>query len=250
MCGRYVLKQDPTALADQLGITQPMLGEQLADFEPNYNVAPTDPILAALVRKSKDGSEPPRQLRTVRWGLIPSWAKDRKIGSKMFNARIESAAEKPSFRNAFKSRRCLLPADGYYEWYRPETPKQAKQPFFIHDPSGDALAFAGLYELWRDPEVADRDDPAAWLWTATVLTTASVGALSRIHDRMPVIVPKDLYGEWLDPEFGGAPGDADALLNMLDYQRDPRLEMYPVSNLVNSVKNGGPELVEPVVAEA
>src|SRR5207249_1994860 len=105
MCGRYVLRQDPAALADQLGIVQPMLGETLADYQPDYNVAPTKPVLAALERKHKDGTVDDRRLREVRWGLIPSWAKDRSIGSKMFNARIETVAEKPSFRNAFKARR-------------------------------------------------------------------------------------------------------------------------------------------------
>ena len=252
MCGRYVLRTDASALAGQLGITQPSLFERVADREPDYNVAPTVPVVAAMERRPRGAeadAQAVRELREVRWGLIPSWAKDRSIGSKMFNARIESVTEKPSFRKAFQKRRCILPADGYYEWYRPQAPKAAKQPFFIHDASGDALAFAGLYELWRDPEVADKEDPAAWLWSATILTTASVGDLSRIHDRMPVVVPHGAYDEWLDPDFGSGEGETDALLRLLDSGRDLKLETYPVSTAVNSVKNNGPQLVDRVEAE-
>ncbi|MFL6110961.1 MAG: SOS response-associated peptidase [Catenulispora sp.] len=253
MCGRYVLRTDPAQLAGQLGITQPALFEQVAaDFEPNYNVAPTDRVVAAIERRPR-GAEPDaeavRKLKGVRWGLIPSWAKDRSIGQKMFNARIETVTEKASFKRAFMKRRCVIPADGYYEWYKPAGPKPVKQPFFIHDGSGAALGFAGLYELWRDPEVQDKEDPAAWLWSATILTTASVGGLHRIHDRMPVIVPPAHYDAWLDPDYGSGDGEADALLDLLDPGRDPNLETYPVSTAVNSVKNNGPELLEAVEAE-
>jgi putative SOS response-associated peptidase YedK len=252
MCGRYVLRTDASALAGQLGITQPSLFERVAGREPDYNVAPTVPVVAAMERRPRgagDDAQAERELREVRWGLIPSWAKDRSIGSKMFNARIETVTDKPSFRKAFQKRRCILPADGYYEWYRPEAPKGIKQPFFIHDAAGDALAFAGLYELWRDPDIEDKEDPNAWLWSATILTTASVGNLSRIHDRMPVIVPKDDFDEWLNPDFGGGEGETDELLRMLDFERDLKLETYPVSTAVNSVKNNGPQLVERVEAE-
>lgn len=253
MCGRYVLRTDPSQLAGQLGITQPALFEQVAaGFEPNYNVAPTDQVVAAIERRPRGaeaGAEAVRKLKEVRWGLIPSWAKDRSIGQKMFNARIETVTEKASFKRAFTKRRCIIPADGYYEWYKPAGPKPVKQPFFIHDGSGAALGFAGLYELWRDPEVQDKEDPAAWLWSATILTTASVGGLHRIHDRMPVIVPRAHYDAWLDPDYGSGDGEADALLDLLDPGRDPDLETYPVATAVNSVKNNGPELLEPVEAE-
>lgn len=253
MCGRYVLRTDPAALAGQLGVTEEPLLERLAgpDGGPNYNVAPTDPVLAAIERAPRGaGPDAPaeRLLREVRWGLVPSWAKDKSVGSRMFNARIESVTEKPSFKRAFMKRRCILPADGYYEWYKPEA-KGTKQPFFIHDGSGQALAFAGLYELWRDPEVEDKEDPAAWLWSATILTTASVGGLHRIHDRMPVVVPAGRYDQWLDPDFGSGAGETDALLELLDPGRDLELATYPVSTAVNSVRNNGPELVEPVEAE-
>jgi len=180
---------------------------------------------------------------------VPSWAKDKSVGSRMFNARIESVTEKPAFKRAFMKRRCILPADGYYEWYKPEAPKATKQPFFIHDGSGSALAFAGLYELWRDPAVEDKEDPAAWLWSATILTTASVGGLHRIHDRMPVVVPAGRYDQWLDPDFGSRAGESDELLRLLDADRDLNLDTYPVSTAVNSVRNNGPELVAPVEAE-
>jgi putative SOS response-associated peptidase YedK len=261
MCGRYVLRTDPSQLAGQLGITQPEMFEQVAeDFEPNYNVAPTDRVVAAIERHPRDaepGAEAVRKLREVRWGLIPSWAKDRKIGQKMFNARIESVTEKASFKRAFMKRRCIIPADGYYEWYKPAGPldptarsaRAVKQPFFIHDGSGDALAFAGLYELWRDPEIEDKEDPAAWVWSATILTTTSVGGLHHIHDRMPVIVPRAAYDAWLDPDYGSGEGDTEALLNLLDPGRDLGLDTYPVSTAVNSVKNKGPELVLPLEAE-
>jgi putative SOS response-associated peptidase YedK len=253
MCGRYVLRTDPSQLADQLGIEEQEGLEQVAEtFEPNYNVAPTNPVVAAIERHPRDaepGSEAVRKLKVVRWGLVPSWAKDRKIGQKMFNARIETVAEKASFKRALMKRRCLVLADGYYEWYTPSGPKPVKQPFFVHDPSGAALAFAGLYELWRDPEVKDNDDPAAWLWSATILTTASVGGLHRIHDRMPVVVPPEHYDAWLDPDYGSGEREPEALLDLLDVGRDPHLEAYPVSPAVNSVRNNGPELVVPIEAE-
>jgi putative SOS response-associated peptidase YedK len=261
MCGRYVLRTDASALAGQFGVTQPKLFEQVVDREPDYNVAPTVPVVAAIERRPRgagDDARAERELREVRWGLIPSWAKDRSIGSKMFNARLETVTDKPAFRKAFQKRRCILPADGYYEWYKPQVPKATKQPFFIHDASGAALGFAGLYELWRDPSVEDTlpeaagggRNPAAWVWSATILTTESVGALSRIHDRMPVVVPREGYDEWLDPDFGAGEGQADELMRLLDAGRDLKLETYPVSTAVNSVKNNGPRLVEPVEPES
>jgi putative SOS response-associated peptidase YedK len=254
MCGRYVLRTDPAALAGQLGVTEEPLLERLAEpgGGPNYNVAPTDPVLAAIERAPRGAgpeTPPERVLREVRWGLVPSWAKDKSVGSRMFNARIESVTEKPAFKRAFMKRRCILPADGYYEWYKPEAPKATKQPFFIHDASGQALAFAGLYELWRDPGVEDKEDPAAWLWSATILTTASVGGLHRIHDRMPVVVPAGHYDQWLDPDFGSRAGESEELLRLLDAGRDLDLDTYPVSTAVNSVRNNGPDLVAPVEAE-
>ena len=130
-----------------------------------------------------------RELRVVRWGLVPSWAKDTSIGSRMINARAETVAEKPSFRRAFARRRCLLPADGYYEWQvlAGEGSKKVKQPYFIYRADGGPLAFAGLYELWRDRQFPD-GDPDAWLWTATIITTSAPDELGQIHDRMPMVI--------------------------------------------------------------
>ena len=147
--------------------------------------------------------EPPeRQLRVLTWGLVPSWAKDPAIGNRMINARMETVAEKPAYKRAFASRRCLLPADGYFEWYPTEVKgksgKPLKQPFFIHPTDGGVLAMAGLYEIWRDPDRAD-DDPDRFRWTCTVLTTEAEDAVGHIHDRMPLMVERDRWGAWLDP---------------------------------------------------
>jgi putative SOS response-associated peptidase YedK len=224
----------------------------------DYNVAPTKEVYAVLSRPPSKEKERPaqRQLRVLTWGLVPSWAKDPAIGNRLINARVETVAEKPAFRKAFASRRCLLPADGYYEWYTPEqeaedTPgedkkrkKPRKQPFFIHHPDGSVLAMAGLYEIWRDPTKAD-DDPDRFRWTCTVLTTDAEDDLGRIHDRMPLLVEKDKYGAWLDP----TQSDAEVLSGLLVPAAPGRLEAYPVSTMVNNVKNNGPELVEPLPVE-
>ena len=133
----------------------------------------------------------------MRWGLVPSWAKDPSIGNRMINARMETVAEKPAFRKAFAKRRALLPADGYFEWYGEV--KGKKQPFFIRPADGGVLAMAGLYELWRDPSVPEDSGTDPWLWTVTVLTTTATDELGRIHDRMPLLVERERYAEWLDP---------------------------------------------------
>ncbi len=233
---------------------------------PDYNVAPTKPVYAVLSRDplspALDGSQDDggrdgaanagtrsgngrasaeRQLRVVRWGLVPFWAKDVKIGSRMINARAETVAEKPAFRRAFAKRRCLLPADGYYEWQ--SQPGAAKQPIYISRRDGRALAFAGLYELWRDPAVA-RDDPDAWLWTATVITTSAPDELGMIHDRMPMIIDPNRWSDWLDP----ANGDVADLRSLLAPAAASGLMTYPVSTAVNSVRNNGPQLIEPMGA--
>jgi putative SOS response-associated peptidase YedK len=167
----------------------------------------------------------------------------------MINARMETVAEKPAFKRAFAKRRCILPADGYYEWYTPEDGpkgkggKPLKQPFFIHPSDGSSLAMAGLYELWRDPTRED-DDPRAWLMTCTVLTTTAEDAVGRIHDRMPLLVERERWSQWLDPDAGGSdPRD------LLVPAAPGRLDAYPVSTAVNSVRNNGPELVEPIPAD-
>lgn len=218
---------------------------------PDYNVAPTKQVYAVVERSPKEeekATEPERQLRTVSWGLVPFWAKDPAIGNKMINARMETVHEKPAFRRAFASRRCLLPADGYYEWYatsqKNKSGKPLKQPFFIHPADGSVMAMAGLYEIWRDPTRAD-DDPERFKWTCTVITTTAEDELGRIHDRMPLLVEHDRYDAWLDPTVS----DPERLKELLVPAAPGRLEAYPVSTMVNSVRNNGAELLEPLETE-
>lgn len=224
---------------------------------PDYNVAPTVAVPAIFERAVKsedpdtDGSVR-RRLAPLVWGLVPSWAKDASIGSRMINARLETVAEKPAFRRAFAARRCLLPADGYYEWYTPEAakrvlgraPKVKKQPFFVHRRDGGLLVMAGLYEIWRDP-AKDRDDDSAWLRTCTVITTEATDALGQIHDRMPMVIPADSIDAWLDPTLIGA----DTALDLLRVTEADQLEAYAVSTEVNKVQNNNPGLIEPLPEE-
>ena len=244
MCGRYAASRRPEDLAVEFEIDPAAVPTE--PLPPDYNVAPTKSVYAVLERPAAeaddDDKEPVRQLRVLRWGLVPSWAKDPGIGIRLINARIETAPLKPSFRKAFAQRRCLLPADGYYEWYGE---KGRKQPFFIHPHDGGVLPMAGLYELWRDPDRAD-DDPNRWLWTAVVLTTQAPDDLGRIHDRMPLLVERDRCSDWLDPTRN----DADALRKLLVPAAPGRLEAYPVSTEVSNVRNNGPQLLDPLALEA
>lgn len=254
MCGRYASSRRPEDLVEEFEIEQPEVREPLP---ADYNVAPTKEVYAVLTRPpSKEKDRPAqRQLRVVTWGLVPSWAKDPAIGNRLINARVETVAEKPAFRRAFAARRCLLPADGYYEWYTPDQQeaddspggtrkKPHKQPFFIHHPDGSVLAMAGLYEIWRDP-AKNEDDPDRFRWTCTILTTDAEDELGRIHDRMPLLVEPDKYAAWLDPTVS----DHELLQSLLVPAAPGRLQAYPVSTAVNNVKNNGPELVEPLPVE-
>ncbi|UMG91941.1 SOS response-associated peptidase [Nocardioides sp. TF02-7] len=253
MCGRYASSRSPDDLAEEFEVIDPRLDKVL---DPDYNVAPTKEVYAVLERPPADREgepgegtgepEPVRQLRVLRWGLVPFWAKDPSIGSRMINARMETVAEKPAFRRAFAARRCLLPADGYYEWYptqQKEKGKPAKQPFFIRPKDGSVLAMAGLYELWKDPTRSD-DDPERWRWTCTVLTTDAPDHLGRIHDRMPLLVTPERRSAWLDPQT-----PKDRLLDLLVPAQETGLEAFPVARAVGNVRNNGPELVEPVPFE-
>jgi putative SOS response-associated peptidase YedK len=263
MCGRYASTRKRIELLEEFKVQRDMVSEPL---KPDYNVAPTKPVYAVLDRiepaladdagsgvdtrddaararaRDSGASQAERELRVVRWGLVPFWAKDVKIGSRMINARAETVSEKPAFRRAFAKRRCLLPADGYYEWQA--QPGVAKQPMYITRADGRQLAFAGLYELWRDPAV-DRDDPDAWLWTATVITTSAPDELGMIHDRMPMIIDPGSWADWLDP----ANGDVADLRAILAPAAASGLTTYPVSTEVNSVRNNGPQLIEPIGRE-
>jgi putative SOS response-associated peptidase YedK len=261
MCGRYATARDPADLVEEFGVDRFVVREGVApDFAlpANYNVAPTDEVYAVVERldKNEPQAPPQRQLRVVRWGLVPSWAKDRKVASKFINARAETLAEKPAFRKAFAVRRCLLPADGYYEWYTADEAdddpaggrasavgKPRKQPYFIRNRGGGVLPMAGLYEFWRDPNAEPDTDP--WVWTSVVITTEATDDVGRIHDRMPMLVEPQNWDRWLDPTLI----DVEPLLGLLVPAAPGRLEAYPVSTMVNDVRNNGPQLVQPVAAE-
>ncbi len=255
MCGRYASSRSPDDLAEEFEVVDPRLDQPL---QPDYNVAPTKEVYAVLDRAPRPDDEegdmaqadPVRQLRVLRWGLVPFWAKDPSIGSRMINARMETVAEKPAFRRAFASRRCLLPADGYFEWYETQqeikggkTPKFKKQPFFIKPKDGSVLAMAGLYEIWKDP-TRDDDDPEKFRWTCTVLTAEATDEVGRIHDRMPLLVTPERRTAWLDPQT-----PKDQLPDLLVPAQQSGLEAFPVSTAVGNVRNNGPELVEPIPFE-
>lgn len=252
MCGRYATTRARQELLDEF---QVQLDAVDGDLQPDYNVAPTKQVPVVLNRRPKDAPEEEpavRQLRTVRWGLVPAWAKDLSIGSRMINARFETVHEKPSYRRAFARRRCLLPADGYFEWYtlqnqgdapdpaegeKKAKKKPQKQPYFIRPNDGSVMAMAGLYELWKSPE----DE---WVWTCTVITTEAPDDLGRIHDRMPMIVEPDRWDAWLDPELT----DTERVRGLLVPAMAGTMDAYPVSKAVNSVRNNGPELIEPLIS--
>lgn len=230
MCGRYVSAAPVEDLAKYFSATMP---EQA--LEANFNVAPTTQVYAV---RANDGD---RSMAAMRWGLVPFWAKDLKIGSRMINARSETAAEKPAFRRAFTKRRCLLPADGFYEWQKIEGQK-AKQPFFIHRVDEEPLVFAGLYEFWH-PKDADGNEveDADVVVSCTILTTAANETMAPVHDRMPVLLPPGVWDDWLDPA-----SDLDFVSSLMVPAPEALLTMYPVSTAVNSVRNNGTELVEPM----
>jgi putative SOS response-associated peptidase YedK len=252
MCGRFASARKRIELLEEFGVQRDRVDDEL---RPDYNVAPTKPVYAVLTRhsgekepakdKHGDGKQPgpaQRQLRVVRWGLVPYWAKDPSVGSRMINARAETVAEKPAYRRAFARRRCLLPADGFYEW-QPVTVdgKKRKQPYYIYRADGGVLAFAGLYEMWRDESVPE-DQDRAWLWTTTIITTTATDEVGQIHDRMPMVIEPAAWQDWLDPDNT----EVDGLRELLVPAVSGGLTSHPVSMAVNSVRNNGPELVEAV----
>jgi putative SOS response-associated peptidase YedK len=226
MCGRYVVATPFRQLALDFGAVTEV------EFAPSYNIAPTDPVPVIWQRREEEGA---RRLDVARWGLVPYWAKDPRIGVKAFNARAETAADKPMFRNAFVKRRCVLPADGYYEWKKGEG--RAKQPMYIQAEDGARLAFAGLYELWKDAEGRP-------LWSVSILTGPAQGPLAEIHDRMPLALARDLVEPWLDPELR----DVDQVRSLLDLDTAPAWTARPVGAAVGDVRNNGPQLIEPLPA--
>ncbi len=217
MCGRFTLSQPINAIASAFNIAQ------IPPLEPRYNIAPTQLIPSIL---SAPGGE--KQLQMLRWGLIPSWAKDDKIGAKLINARAETVSEKPSFKAAFKRRRCLIIADGFYEWQRQE---KQKQPYYFRLQSTQLFAFAGLWEQWKSPD-------EYIINSCTILTTEANDLLRPIHDRMPVILESKDYGLWLDSE-----AQQPQLQQLLrPYQAD-LMTSYTVSTKVNNPKNNTPECI-------
>ncbi len=219
MCGRYTLTANPKTLQAEFGIPVP---ENLA---PRYNIAPTQPVPVIV---AENGA--PR-LDVFRWGLIPSWAKDPRIGNKLINARAETIAEKPSFRAAFRRRRCLIPADGFFEWQRTS---RGKQPLFIHFKNRRPFAFAGLWEQWLSPDGSE-------ILSCTIITTAPNELLKNIHNRMPVILPAESRNLWLDESQ-----PPQNLLSLLKPYPAPEMAFYPVSKLVNSPANDNLACVEPL----
>jgi putative SOS response-associated peptidase YedK len=233
MCGRYVSVSSPALLAEHFGVEE----VRIAEHEADYNVTPRAQVPIVAVSQGR------RVLDVVRWGLIPSWATDPSIGDRLVNARADTVATKPAYRRAFAKRRCIVPADGFFEWQVVEGAKR-KQPWFIRGRDGEPLAFAGLWELWHDP--ADPDPQhAPRVRSCVIVTTDANRALAPIHDRMPVVLPESAWERWLDPEFG----DLGALQAMLVPAPDADFEMWPVSTRVNKPANNDASLlhrVEPV----
>ena len=219
MCGRFTLFESDQVLSKEFGASRVLSGS------PRYNIAPSQPV--AVVRVSP--VDRVREIARLRWGLIPSWSKDPSIGSRLINARAETAAEKPAFRSAFRHRRCLVPADGFYEWRKLD---RGKQPFYIRMLDGRPFAFAGLWEQWKTPE-------RETIETCTILTTDANDVLKPLHDRMPVIVSPGDYDAWLDAGLR----DPEPLKPLLRPYPSEAMDSYPVSTLVNSPANDGPECI-------
>jgi putative SOS response-associated peptidase YedK len=225
MCGRFTLFSSPRELQRFFGTPPPSF-----EIQPSYNVAPTQEI--PVIIQHEDG----RHLKKRHWGLVPVWAKDTSIGSRMINARVETVASKPAFRAAIKQRRCLIPANGFYEWFGKAG---NKQPFYFHLASGEPIAFAGLWEVWEDKNTADEPIPYK---SCTIITTDASDSVKDIHNRMPLILKPEFYDEWLDPE-NKEPGRIEKVLKSGCVNE---LKRYPVSKLVNHVGNNSKECMEPL----
>ena len=246
MCGRFVAASSPTLLAEHFHV------DEVVDDDrgPDYNVAPRSPVL--VIRDRADEERSARVLSRLRWGLVPSWAKDPSIGDRMINARAETVATKPAYKRAFAKRRCIIPADGFYEWRRleprPGTTRAVKEPTFIHRRDGEPLAFAGLWSVWKVPEelAGTVGDDDGWLRTCAIVTTQANPLLRPIHDRMPVVLPETAWDRWLDPRADPAAEDLAGLARLLAPAPDEWFEAYAVSSRVNRVVDHGPELVRRV----
>ena len=227
MCGRFLNKL-PAAETARLFRTR----NPLPNYPARYNIAPTQPVLA--VRYNAETRE--RSLDALRWGLVPHWAKDLSFGARLINARAETVATTPAFRDAFKARRCLIPASGFYEWRKSGA---SKTPYAILPKDEPLFAFAGLWENWRDKSGGE------WIRTCTIITGPANPLLAPIHERMPIILEPDAWGRWL----GDEPATGEALLALLRPYPAERMVAYPISTRVNSVKNDDAGLIEPLTAE-
>lgn len=226
MCGRYTLFANYEDIVDRFEIEAGIAEEE---YEKSYNIAPSQQVLTVI----NDGSV--NRLGYLKWGLVPSWAKDAKIGYKLINARAESLADKPSFRNAYRNRRCLILADSFYEWKRNG---DNKFPMRIKMKSNQLFAMAGLWEAWPTPE-------GRKLYTCSIITTEANELVSQIHDRMPVILPREYEGKWLDPSVH----DTNVLSRLLKPFDDELMEAYEVSAALNSPKNNNADLIKEKITE-
>ena len=241
MCGRFISRSTPQELAERFHVDEVVVPD---GAEPDYNIAPRSKVLVVRER------EQTRVLSRIRWGLVPSWAKELAIGDRMINARAETLAQKPAYRRAFAKRRCIIPADGFYEWQvvgPPSTPKgrPKKQPVFIHAPDGTPFAFAGLWEVWKIPEEllgSVADDGDGWLRTCAIVTTEANARLAPIHDRMPVVLPEAAWDPWLDRSVV----DTDLLSGLLRPAPDAGFDVHPVSTRVNRAVHNDVGLIAPI----
>lgn len=229
MCGRFLSLSGPDDLAAHLAVDE-VATEPLP---ARYNVAPSMEIYAAIEREGR------RRLGTLRWGFVPPWSTSLRGGRQPINARVETVATSRMFARSFAHRRCLLPADGFYEW-RDATDDRPKQPFHLADPTGAPLVFAGIWTSWRDPQ----DDAAAPVFSTAILTTEARGAMAELHHRMPVVLPRQLWDDW----SGAAAEEAPHLLDAVGALGPPELTATAISTRVNNVRNDGPELLEPASA--
>lgn len=249
MCGRFATTSSPAAIAEYFGAA--VATESLG---ANHNVAPTNDVYGVVADQAGE-----RRLEAFHWGLVPSWAKERKIGNRMINARAETLATKPAFKAPFRKHRLIIPMEGFYEWQTVADAREAdaaaltaagrprKQPFFIYRRDGEPLAVAGLWAAWKDPDAMSGDDATAttgamWLHSATIVTTSANTTMRPVHDRMPVLLPRQVWDEWLDPDMH----DLARLQQLLVPAPDDVLTMHPVSTAVNNVRNKGPELIVPI----
>ncbi len=245
MCGRFAVTTDPAKLAEKIKAIDEATGTAPNAAAPNFNVAPTATIATVVTRHTEPDDDPTRRVRLMRWGLIPPWAKAGADGAPegkgplLINARADKVTSSPAFRASAKSKRCLIPMDGYYEWrVNPDRDgkKSRKTPFFMYRADGEPLFMAGLWSVWKPKDQKD----AQPLLSCTIVTTDAPGELAEIHDRMPLVVPESDWDRWLNPD---APVDEGLLARAPDVHG---IRMREVSTLVNSVRNNGPELLAPV----